>query len=100
MQSPIRSGTLHAAEQLLPLVYDELRKLAAAKLAHEKRGGWFSGKELSHVRETPTRTALAVLAGGDEFRHGHRGRRGEFAAAAAGESGSGETLPVVSAADV
>jgi hypothetical protein len=34
----IDAGDPHAAEQLLPLVYDELRKLAAAKLAHEKPG--------------------------------------------------------------
>ena len=34
--SQIESGDPQAAEQLLPLVYDELRKLAAAKLAHEK----------------------------------------------------------------
>jgi RNA polymerase sigma factor (TIGR02999 family) len=36
--SAIDEGDLHAAEQLLPLVYDELRKLAAAKLAQEKPG--------------------------------------------------------------
>ncbi len=34
----IESGDPAAAEQLLPLVYDELRKLAAAKLAQEKPG--------------------------------------------------------------
>ena len=32
----IEQGDGQASEQLLPLVYDELRKLAAAKLAHEK----------------------------------------------------------------
>ena len=36
--SQIEYGDPSAAEQLLPLVYDELRKLAAAKLAHEKPG--------------------------------------------------------------
>jgi ECF sigma factor len=36
--SRIESGDPAAAEQLLPLVYEELRKLAAAKLAHEKPG--------------------------------------------------------------
>ncbi len=35
--SQINDGDPAAAEQLLPLVYDELRKLAAAKLAREKR---------------------------------------------------------------
>jgi hypothetical protein len=34
----IEQGDQRAAEQLLPLVYDELRKLAAAKLAREKPG--------------------------------------------------------------
>ena len=34
----IENGDPQAADQLMPLVYDELRKLAAAKLAHEKPG--------------------------------------------------------------
>jgi len=34
----IEQGDPQAASQLLPLVYDELRKLAAQKLAHEKPG--------------------------------------------------------------
>jgi hypothetical protein len=36
--SGIERGDPRAAEQLLPLVYDELRKLAAHKLAQEKPG--------------------------------------------------------------
>src|SRR5437870_10682702 len=36
--SAIEQGDPRAAEQLLPLVYDELRKLAAQRLAHEKPG--------------------------------------------------------------
>jgi DNA-binding GntR family transcriptional regulator len=36
--SAFEQGDPHAAEQLLPLVYDELRKLAAQKLAQEKPG--------------------------------------------------------------
>jgi plasmid stabilization system protein ParE len=36
--SQIESGDPSAAEQLLPLVYDELRKLAAPKLATRDRG--------------------------------------------------------------
>ena len=36
--SAIDQGDPHASEQLLPLVYDELRKLAAQKLAQEKPG--------------------------------------------------------------
>jgi RNA polymerase sigma factor (TIGR02999 family) len=37
-----------AAEQLLPLVYDELRKLAAANLAHEKPGQTIQATALVH----------------------------------------------------
>src|SRR5438093_2265117 len=32
----VRCGELSAASELLPLVYDELRRLAAAKMAHER----------------------------------------------------------------
>jgi len=41
--SDVASGDPHAADELLPLVYDELRKLAAAQLAREAPGnlGWF-----------------------------------------------------------
>ena len=46
--SQIESGDPAAAEQLLPLVYDELRKLAAAKLAHEKPGQTLSATALVH----------------------------------------------------
>jgi len=41
--SAIEQGDPHAPEQLLPLVYDELRKLAAAKLAQEKGNGNVEG---------------------------------------------------------
>ncbi len=44
----IESGDPHAAEQLLPLVYDELRKLAAAKLAREKPGQTLQATALVH----------------------------------------------------
>jgi RNA polymerase sigma factor (sigma-70 family) len=46
--SQIESGDPTAAEQLLPLVYDELRKLAAAKLAHEKPGQTLQATALVH----------------------------------------------------
>jgi hypothetical protein len=36
--SAVDQGDAQAAEQLLPLVYDELRRLAAQKLSHEKPG--------------------------------------------------------------
>jgi RNA polymerase sigma factor (TIGR02999 family) len=44
----IAGGDPQAAEQLLPLVYDELRKLAAAKLAHEKPGQTLQPTALVH----------------------------------------------------
>ena len=46
--SQIESGDSQAAEQLLPLVYDELRKLAAAKLAQEKPGQTLQATALVH----------------------------------------------------
>ena len=46
--SQIESGDPSAAEQLLPLVYDELRKLAAAKLAHENPGQTLQPTALVH----------------------------------------------------
>jgi RNA polymerase sigma factor (TIGR02999 family) len=46
--SAIEQGDPHAAEQLLPLVYDELRKLAAAKLAQEKPGQTLEATALVH----------------------------------------------------
>src|SRR5262249_49753960 len=46
--SAIEQGDPHAAEQLLPLVYDELRKLAAQKLAHEKPGQTLEATALVH----------------------------------------------------
>jgi RNA polymerase sigma factor (TIGR02999 family) len=46
--SAINQGDPHAAEQLLPLVYDELRKLAAQKLAHEKPGQTLQATALVH----------------------------------------------------
>ena len=44
----IESGDPLAAEQLLPLVYDELRKLAAAKMAQEKPGQTLQATGLVH----------------------------------------------------
>jgi RNA polymerase sigma factor (sigma-70 family) len=44
----IEQGDLHAAEQLLPLVYDQLRKLAAQKLAQEKPGQTLEATALVH----------------------------------------------------
>jgi RNA polymerase sigma factor (TIGR02999 family) len=46
--SQIEQGNPQAAELLLPLVYDELRKLAAAKLNHEKPGQTLQATALVH----------------------------------------------------
>jgi RNA polymerase sigma factor (TIGR02999 family) len=46
--SQIEQGDPSAAEQLLPLVYEELRKLAAARLANEKPGQTLQATSLVH----------------------------------------------------
>src|SRR5262245_17296462 len=46
--SAIEQGDPHAAEQLLPLVYNERRKLAAAKLVHEAPGQTLQATALVH----------------------------------------------------
>jgi RNA polymerase sigma factor (TIGR02999 family) len=46
--SAIEQGDEHATDQLLPLVYDELRKLAAAKLAQERPGQTLQATALVH----------------------------------------------------
>jgi RNA polymerase sigma factor (TIGR02999 family) len=46
--SAIEQGDAHAAGQLLPLVYDELRRLAAQKLAQEKPGQTLEATALVH----------------------------------------------------
>jgi RNA polymerase sigma factor (TIGR02999 family) len=46
--SAIEGGDPHAAEQLLPLAYDELRKLAAQRLAQEKPGQTLEATALVH----------------------------------------------------
>jgi RNA polymerase sigma factor (TIGR02999 family) len=46
--SAIDQGDPKAADQLLPLVYDELRKLAAAKLVHEQPGQTLQATALVH----------------------------------------------------
>jgi RNA polymerase sigma factor (TIGR02999 family) len=72
--SAIEQGDPHAAEQLLPLVYDELRKLAAAKLAQEKPGQTLQATALVHE-------AYLRLVGGDSAARWNS--RGHFFAAAA-----------------
>src|SRR5260370_42129056 len=46
--SAIEQGNSQAAEELLPLVYDELRKLAAQKMAQEKPGQTLQATALVH----------------------------------------------------
>jgi hypothetical protein len=46
--SQIQSGERGASDQLLPLVYHELRKLAAARLANEKPGQILQATALVH----------------------------------------------------
>jgi len=46
--SALEHGDPHASEQLLPLVYDELRRLAAQKLAREKPGQTLDATGLVH----------------------------------------------------
>jgi RNA polymerase sigma factor (TIGR02999 family) len=46
--SAIERGDPHAAEQLLPLVYDELRRLATAQMAREKPGQTLDATALVH----------------------------------------------------
>jgi RNA polymerase sigma factor (TIGR02999 family) len=72
--SAIESGDPHAAEQLLPLVYDELRKLAAQKMAQEAPGQTLQPTALVHE---------AYLRLVDRNRVQHWESRGHFFAAAA-----------------
>jgi RNA polymerase sigma factor (TIGR02999 family) len=58
--SRIEAGESQAASELLPLVYDELRKLAADKLRHEKPGQTLQATALVHE------AYLRLLSGGRE----------------------------------
>ena len=46
--SAIEQGNPHAVEELLPLVYDELRKLAALQMAHDRPGETLNPTALVH----------------------------------------------------
>jgi RNA polymerase sigma factor (TIGR02999 family) len=72
--SAVEQGDPQAAEQLLPLVYSELRKLAAQRLAQEKPGQTIQATALVHE-------AYLRLVGGDASQHWDS--RGHFFAAAA-----------------
>jgi RNA polymerase sigma factor (TIGR02999 family) len=72
--SAIEQGDPQASSQLLPLVYEELRQVAAEKLAQEKPGQTLSATALVHE-------AYLRLVGPDE--ESHWNSRGHFCAAAA-----------------
>jgi RNA polymerase sigma factor (TIGR02999 family) len=78
--SLIEQGNPHAAEQLLPLVYDELRKLAAEKMAQEKPGQTLQATALVHE------AYLRLVGSGGPHppeKAQHWNSRGHFFAAAA-----------------
>ena len=104
--SDIERGDRHAAGQLLPLVYDELRRLAAARLAREAPGQTLQPTALVHEaylrlvggdpRQALRRPRPLLRRGGrgdapDPHRPGSRPRPVEARAAAAGGSGSTST---------
>jgi RNA polymerase sigma factor (TIGR02999 family) len=60
--SAIEQGDPHAAEQLLPLVYEELRKLAGQKMAQEAPGQTLQATALVHE-------AYLHLVDGDKYHH-------------------------------
>src|SRR5438445_11973371 len=72
--SAIEQGDPHAASQLLPLVYEELRKLAAQKLAQERPGQTLQATALVHE-------AYLRLLDCEQAQHWNS--RGHFFAAAA-----------------
>src|SRR4051812_28425736 len=65
--SAIEQGDPQAAEQLLPLVYQELRTLAAQRLAQEKAGQTLQATALVHE------AYLRVVGGGEVLRWNSRG---------------------------
>src|SRR4051794_34163631 len=72
--SDLAQGDAHAAGQLLPLVYEELRKLAAARIAEEAPGNTLNATALVHE------AYLRLVGPADEARWENRGHF--FAAAA------------------
>jgi RNA polymerase sigma factor (TIGR02999 family) len=76
--SAIDQGDPHAAEQLLPLVYDELRKLAAQKLTREKPGQTLQATALVHEAYMRLVGSQDVATGQEQW----EGRSHFFAAAA------------------
>ena len=79
--SAIELGDRHAAEELLPLVYDELRKLAAERMAQEKPGQTLQATALVH--EVYLRLVASTSGAASARREQHWDSRGHFFAAAA-----------------
>jgi RNA polymerase sigma factor (TIGR02999 family) len=77
----VEQGDRQAAEQLLPLVYEELRKLAAQKLAQEKPGQTLQATALVH--EAYLRLVARDRRAAPEASGGEWDSRGHFFAAAA-----------------
>jgi RNA polymerase sigma factor (TIGR02999 family) len=74
----IEAGDRHAVGQLLPLVYDELRRLAAAQLARERPGQTLDATALVHEAYLRLVSPVAHAPGSPGF-----ASRGHFLAAAA-----------------
>ncbi len=72
----ISDGDPHATEELLPLIYHELRRLAATQMAHEKPGQTLQATALVHE------AYLRLVGPADRKPHGWDGRGHFFAAAA------------------
>src|SRR5713101_7020324 len=79
--SAIEEGNAHAAEQLLPLVYDELRRLAARRLTHEQPGQTLQPTALLH--EAYLRLATPASGAASARPEVHWNSRRHFFAAAA-----------------
>ena len=88
--SQIEHGDAAAAERLLPLIYDELRKLASVKLAHEKPGQTLQATALVHeayLRLVGSEQSSAV---GQSRSFLRRSRRGDAADSGRKRSAQGE----------
>src|SRR5205085_2770104 len=90
--SAVEQGDPHAAGQLLPLVYDELRQLAAQRLAHEKPGQTLDATALVH--EAYLRL-VAEPGQGPGGAGPHWVSRGHFFAAAAEAMRRGLAVPPI-----
>jgi RNA polymerase sigma factor (TIGR02999 family) len=81
--SQIEQGDPQAAEKLLPMVYEELRKLAAAKLAHEKPGQTLQATALVHEAYVRLVSLPSSATPDIADQRNHWNSRGHFFAAAA-----------------